>query len=800
MPEQTQKLGRYELIKRIAVGGMGVIYLAKSRGAGGFEKTVIIKKILDHLADEPEFITKFLDEGRTVVHLTHGNIVPVFDMGAQDGEYFIAMDYVPGRDLRDVLKRLSEKGDKNQKNVLMPMSLAVFIAIEACKGLDYAHRCAGEDGAPLGIVHRDVSPSNILISRDGEVKIIDFGIARATSRVAKTMTGRIQGKVCYMSPEQASGKPVDRRSDVFSTGVVLYEMLTGVRVFQGDSDLQSLDYVRQCVVDPPSTLNPQIPPELDAIVLRALAADPEARYQSSDALHVALLEWLYGRGRAVTSQQLAEFVRELFPEGFERTELRRARDPSSLGSSQNPARMNLDDALNAEFAKLGGLDTLEQHSAATASVQIDPLDPTAENPAPAAPVAAHKDAAGEDDAHKDDVGEEDAAGEDAGVDDEVRPLDPPDSGEISALQLAGEHGEKRGFKRWIFVALLLGSVVGVAGVYFYLLSEHGEVVIRTDPPGASIRVDGVKVAGATTPHTLELEAGEHIIELRKDGFREQNLSVMVDARARLVLDGGTIALQPRVEAPAGLRQAWITAIPAEATITIDDGARVERGQARIEVAPDEQVLVTVSHPGCQTRKEVVTYRAARQALAIELACDDERGDDDADAVLAAGSEPPSSQKAGAAKAGAVKPSPQFVSVRFLSDPPGASFTLDGQPIDGPQRLKVGRELELEAALKGYKPVKKTLRVGRATGPNYEVALEKLPIGCVLIRPRAGQQVEVLIDGASVGRTAGAKFEVPAGPHQVELIWGDQSRSRYDVSVAPGAACSGPLGFEPVPKQ
>src|SRR5690554_761415 len=373
MAEPTQKLGRYELIKRIAVGGMGVIYLAKSRGAGGFEKTVIIKKILEHLADEPEFITKFLDEGRTVVHLTHGNIVPVFDMGSEGGEYFIAMEYLPGRDLRDVLKRLRDNGE------LMPMSLAVFIAIEACKGLDYAHRCTGEDGQPLGIVHRDVSPSNILISRDGEVKIIDFGIARATSRVAKTMTGRIQGKVCYMSPEQAAGKSVDSRSDIFSMGVVLYEMLTGVRVFQGDSDLQSLDYVRQCEVAPPSSINPQIPPELDAIVLRALVAERQARYQSIEKLHVALLEWLYGRGRAVTSQQLAEFAGELFPEGFERSELRRARDPSSLGSSDmEPARLNLDDALNAEFAKLGALDTLEQHSQRTASAQIEPLSLTAD--------------------------------------------------------------------------------------------------------------------------------------------------------------------------------------------------------------------------------------------------------------------------------------------------------------------------------------------------------------------------------------------------------------------------------------
>lgn len=788
MPEETQQLGRYELIKRIAVGGMGVIYLAKSRGAGGFEKTVIIKKILEHLADEPEFITKFLDEGRTVVHLTHGNIVPVFDMGSQGGEYFIAMEYLPGRDLRDVLKRLRDSGE------LMPMSLAVFIAIEACKGLDYAHRCTGEDGQPLGIVHRDVSPSNILISRDGEVKIIDFGIARATGRVAKTMTGRIQGKVCYMSPEQATGKSVDSRSDIFSMGVVLYEMLTGVRVFQGDSDLQSLDYVRQCEVAPPSSINPEIPPELDAIVLRALVADRQARYQSIEKLHVALLEWLYGRGRAVTGQQLAEFAGELFPEGFERSELRRARDPSSLGSSEvEPARLNLDDALNAEFAKLGALDTLEQHSQRTASAQIDPLSLTADKtgeqtPAPTA------------DPQRDAL---DDAPEIADESDEQESGDAPSASHLLVDPAPAPNGE-RGFKRWMFVALLVGSVVGVAGLYFFLLNDQGTVEIRTEPPGASIRVDGVKVSGATTPHTLELQAGEHIIDLRKDGFVEQNLSLKVGAGERLVLDGDTIVLRPLVAGPGGVRQAWITATPDDATITIDNGARVERGQAKIKVAPDAQVLVSVSHPGCETRNEVVTYERASRALPVELECDaPDAGQAPADAASRAARPDAPGQGGANTVVDKSTSSPErtgatFTTLRFLSEPPGAKFKLDGEPVEGAVRLKVGRDLRLEAALAGYKPAQKTLRVSRAMGGTYRVKLEKAPAGCVLIRPRAGQQVEVVIDGDSVGRTAGARFDVPAGAHKVELVWGDKSRSVYDITVSPGDACTGPLGFEPAP--
>lgn len=783
MPEETRQLGRYELIKRIAVGGMGVIYLAKSRGAGGFEKTVIIKKILDHLADEPEFITKFLDEGRTVVHLTHGNIVPVFDMGAEDGEYFIAMEYLPGRDLRDVLKSLSQEG------ALIPMSLAVFIAIEACKGLDYAHRCTGEDGKPLGIVHRDVSPSNIMLSRDGEVKIIDFGIARATGRVAKTMTGRIQGKVCYMSPEQASGKSVDHRSDIFSMGVVLYEMLTGVRAFQGDSDLQSLDFVRQCEVAPPSEVNPEIPAELDAIVLRALTAERDARYQTIDALHVELLEWLYGRGRAITSQQLAEFLADLFPQGFERKELRRARDPSSAGQSGAGAKLNLDDALNAEFEKLGALDTLEQQSNRTASAQIAPLSVTAEEPSSEQNAGAQAPNTPENKVLSGAGSRQVAA---SARPDGDQPVEAPPEDE-QFIEAALQDTEPRGFKRWMLIALLLGSIVGGGALYYYLNNDHGTVEVRTDPAGATIRVDGVKVSGVSTPHTLELAVGEHIIELRKAGYVDQNLSLQVGARAHRVLDGDTIALKPLAAPTPRKRQAWITTRPSQATITIDNGARVETGQAKIEVGPDAQVLVSVSHPGCQTRSEVVTYAAAADAIAIELECAkkdagrvDTREDMSPKSSAKSEDEPP--QKT----ARVVK---KFATVDFVSKPAGAQFKIDGQMIEGRQRLKIGREIRLEASLKGYKTEEISLRVSRQLGATHRVALEELPVGCILIRPTAGQQVEVLIDGKSSGATTGARFNVAAGAHKVELVWGDKSRSRYDVAVAAGDTCSGPLGFE-----
>lgn len=796
MAEETRQLGRYELIKRIAVGGMGVIYLAKSRGTAGFEKTVIIKKILDHLAEEQEFITKFLDEGRIVVNLTHGNIVPVFDMGEEDGEYFIAMEYVPGRDLRDVLKRLQKEEQ------IIPAHLAVHIVTEACKGLEYAHRRTDDAGNPLNIVHRDVSPSNILISRDGEVKIIDFGIARATSRAAKTVSGRIQGKICYMSPEQAGGKSVDHRSDIFSAGVVLYEMLTGKRPFQGESDLQSLDLVRQCEFAPPSELNPEIPDELNAIVEKALERDRDKRYQSIDELHVDLLEWLYSGGRAVTSQQLAEFMRELFPQGFEREELRRARDASSTDRSADRP-MNLDEALNAELEKL------EQADTAAPKPGIDPLSTTAtelaDGPAglvkkQTATLDGEPGAEGAEPSTDDTPGDHtsDQTGDQTGEPDadasthDSQPTALDESSGTATAETPREDDRPAGFKRWLAIALGVGLLAGAAVIYAYANTEYGKVDIRTEPDGAAIKVDGVKVSGAKTPYTVELETGEHTIELLKEGYADQTLSVKVKRSKQVLLDNGTIELQPK-DAPAPKpRQAWIAVTPEEATIDINDGERTETGKAKITVAPGEQVLLEVSHPGCEPKSEVVTYQEA--AKGVELALDCDTGDAQASAGKDADAGKDAAPAEAPEKVAKRPPAPHYKRVAFHSEPTGAAIAIDGQPAHGAQRLRVGQKIHLVASLDGYRPVDKKLRVSHNWDNRYTIELDKLPTGCVLVRPAAGQQVKVSVDGKSRGETTGARLQVPSGPHKVVLTWGDGSTKSYDVTV-PTDSCTAPIGFE-----
>jgi serine/threonine protein kinase len=350
MSDTPRQLGRYQLVRRIAKGGMGEIYLARAQGAAGFEKTVIIKTILPRLSEEEEFVERFLDEGRTVVNLSHGNIVPVFDMDEIDGEYFIAMDYVPGRDLKAVLERRDDP---------LPPKLAAYIISQVCEGLAYAHRQTDEEGESLEIVHRDVSPSNVLLSTDGEVKLIDFGIARAAGRSSETVTGRIQGKCCYMSPEQATGKTVDRRSDIFSAGVVFYELLTGERPFEGDSDLRSLELVRQCQFAPPSTVDPDVPEPLDDIVERALARDPEDRYETADQMQSDLMQFLVAEESVLTSKDVAAFLEATFPEGPKRDAIR---------DSEVPDDMGLDEALEFELDRLED-DAGRTTPASTATVE-----------------------------------------------------------------------------------------------------------------------------------------------------------------------------------------------------------------------------------------------------------------------------------------------------------------------------------------------------------------------------------------------------------------------------------------------
>ena len=303
--------GKYYLLERINVGGMAEVFRAKAFGVEGFERLVAVKRILPNIAEDKEFIRMFIEEAKLAVQLNHANIAQIFDLGVVDGSYYIALEHVHGRDLRGIFDRCRTAGEA------MPVAQACFVVMKVCEGLDYAHNKRDQSGRELSLVHRDVSPQNVLVSFEGEVKLIDFGIAKAAGKGSKTQAGILKGKFGYMSPEQVRGLPIDRRSDVFSCGIVLYELLTGERLFVGESDFSTLEKVRNVEILPPSTYNRKIPDELERIVLKALAKDTEDRYQNAIDLHDELQAFVYTAGEFYSRKDLAGWMKKTFGKEIE---------------------------------------------------------------------------------------------------------------------------------------------------------------------------------------------------------------------------------------------------------------------------------------------------------------------------------------------------------------------------------------------------------------------------------------------------------------------------------------------------
>jgi serine/threonine protein kinase len=318
---QPQRYGKYVLLRRIAVGGMAEIFKAKVAGAQGFEKDLVIKRILPHFNEDEDFVRMFVDEARITAKLQHPNIVQIYDFDVVDGTYYIAMEYIEGKDLKEVLERAALMRD--------PLSVfqCIWIAIEIAKGLHYAHT-KEEKGKPLNIVHRDVTPSNVMISYRGDVKLMDFGIAKAAQRSTKTQAGAVKGKVAYMSPEQARGRPLDGRSDVFALGVMLWEALTERRLFVAESDFDTLTNVLKMEAPPPSSINPAVPRDLDPIIAMCLAKDTDARYASAEILARELTRWFYSHVADLDKEKLKPIMCRLFKEELdtleELTEVERA--------------------------------------------------------------------------------------------------------------------------------------------------------------------------------------------------------------------------------------------------------------------------------------------------------------------------------------------------------------------------------------------------------------------------------------------------------------------------------------------
>ena len=350
---EPQRIGRYELCFELASGGMASVYLARIDGVSGFEKLVALKRIHKHLAKEKGYVDMFLDEARIASRITHPNVCSVFDFGEVDGEHYIAMEYLVGEPLSRLMSRAA--GDPtHRRSPLLPMRMACIIA-DACEGLHAAHELKDANGDLLHVVHRDVSPRNLFVTYDGAVQVVDFGIASARQRLHHTSTGQVKGTFAYMAPEQLTAHGIDRRADIWSLGVALWEMLAVKRLFKRDTTANTIHSVLYEEISPPSTHRAQVPPELDRIVMKALARDPKDRWPTAREMGRALRGFLGAQTEIVGPAELSEWMSEVFPQGEARkSQLMEIARMASTSLPSMPQANDVDGLLTATDVRIVG--------------------------------------------------------------------------------------------------------------------------------------------------------------------------------------------------------------------------------------------------------------------------------------------------------------------------------------------------------------------------------------------------------------------------------------------------------------
>ena len=644
-----ENYGSYQLIKRLATGGMAQIYLARQKGPEGFEKLLVVKRILPHLAENADFVRMFLDEARIAARLNHPNIVQIFNLGAQDDTYFIAMEYIHGEDVRRVWKRADQKG------AVMPIQLVCRVISEACSGLDYAHKKADQAGKPLGIVHRDVSPQNILVTFEGGVKVVDFGIAKAADQAVVTRSGVLKGKYSYMSPEQALGKKRDNRSDIFALGVVLFELLTGTRLFKRANDIQTLNAVTECVVPLPSSIDEEIPADLDAIVLKALGREPELRFQEAIHLQMALEEWLLAHQLPSSSGHLAAFMQELYAERLaeekaagqvlveeidslgKRNE-EREDDPPGQATSAPPSGRRSRSGRSGEGAP----------APAPAPVEVaTTMDRRSRSIA--APVLMARPAT------KDPERTEEVPPDQPGyMGEQVKTLSPADVARVLGAEAPRDTGESaafsgtttsegppfknearpRSFKKGpspriplVPIAAVVAVLVLGGGTYFALRSRkpalsEATVRVESDPPGATVLFNGRPLAEPTPSVLPRSPAGQFSLVVGKLGYMDLHATVTIPDTGQITLKlpplerdrnqaAGPPSAAPGSLADGGAEPAEVAKVeltlrsePSGAAIWLDGQASGRTPRAFLVPASTE-VSVRLEYPGYATLSEQI---------------------------------------------------------------------------------------------------------------------------------------------------------------------------------------------------
>jgi serine/threonine protein kinase len=549
---KPQPFGRFLLLDKVASGGMAEVWRAKISGESGFQRIVAIKKILPHVSDDKEFITMFTDEAKITVQLQHSNIGQVYEFNRDEEIFYISMEYISGKDLKTIWSFL------RKQKAIIPLRLSCNIIQQMAEGLDYAHRKKDNFGNELGIVHRDVSPQNVIVSWDGEVKVIDFGIAKAADKSGQTRAGTLKGKFAYMCPEQIRGLALDGRADIFALGIVLYELVTGERGFQAESEFSLLEMVRNVEIKPPSMVNKDLPQELEQIIFKALTKDPDKRYRWASDLSEDLQRFLLSQGKPPNRHDLGAFLRRTFTVDYDKERLR-----------------------------------LESYK----EVEWVPPAPTPPTPAPPpspppASVTAVQAAmasdigtmAGDDGSsafHSSEASKEPSASsyiiKPQNADTQFAPaLATPNARQVSKTNIQPPTRGSKGITLGLAIAGGLGLLVLVGAAAIFLFKPQGTISITVSgAPSGTVLVDGEVVGTATPNFAAKLEAGTHDVIVQQDNYVPFQSTIVIESNKRLPIKAMLVQVPGRLT---------ISSEPPGAKILIDGVLLEKTTPASIDVS------------------------------------------------------------------------------------------------------------------------------------------------------------------------------------------------------------------------
>ena len=761
-----QKYGKYILLRKIAMGGMAEIFRAKALGAEGFEKTIVIKRILPHFTDDEAFVKMFIDEASIASKLQHSNIVQISDFDQEEDRYYIAMEYVEGADLKAVIERGIKVGTP-----LSPAQCA-NVMMEISKGLHYAHT-KEYAGQALNIVHRDISPHNVMISYAGEAKLMDFGIAKAAQRSTKTMAGTVKGKCAYMSPEQARGKQLDGRSDLFALGIMLWEMLTHKRLFLGDSDFETLSNVLKAEAPPPSSVNPAVPKELDAIVLRALDKDRDKRQKNVEEFGRELTRWFYATITDHDAVALKPYLQRLFADDIDQLKAEYAEErrmqleatggaDKSAASGPSPADRTValavnDDPQQAKTLMDGALNQqqLQEALAKQRAQQGGGVSPPAPDGATVALPAQQGWGPGSL---------------------------PPGTGNFQQATGAFPQGhtgtfagKAAGGPGALVIALAALVLLGIGGgAAWYFLSGQNNATANPTVAKGPAAGKGEKAEGKAVlllkvdPYTAKVTADGEPVDGRVEGLTK-------GAKVRLVAEApGYERLEEIVT---------ITGLQSEASLKL---VKIDRKMAIVIKPSDPTAIVWAG--GVKLGEGAQTYQGTEgEMVEVELVRP-EGGDPVKRTVKITDDQPVVEIEMPKVEAVAVATGAEVV---VTVDPPDAEVTASagtvvqrgsGWAVTG---LTQGESVKISAKKGGFGSASEDVALSGATQSiTLELRKRVVPTGPGKLKVNAKPWAKVTVDGKPHGTTPVTVASIKSGKHKVVLTKGSQSKS-FNVTVLPG---------------